>query len=70
MFLLMNKFNELLTWIRSLCTTKRILVCIVVSIIAYILVGCTSTKHMSVVVDTADNLKVDYLDSVKVELKR
>lgn len=66
----MNNLSKLITWIKSLCTTKRILFCFVVAVFSYILVGCTSTKHMSVTVDTADNMKVDYLDSIKVELKK
>lgn len=60
----------LLNKVSSLKLVYKVLFALALALLSIVLTSCHSVKHMSVLVDNAENLKVDYLDSVRVELKR
>lgn len=64
----MEKLSALINFVRGLATPKRLIFVAIVAAISYLLVGCTSSKHLQLHITTADDVNVQYVDSLSVKL--
>lgn len=62
-------FTKLIEFIKSLSTLKRALSVVVVALLAWILVGCSSLHRLSYSRD-GDNVRFEKTDSVRVTPRR